>query len=326
VRTYTQVAHGIAQWNWVYNNAGTWSQSSGNVFTTHPVGLVIATTTDTLTICFYGVVNRPSHGLTVGVWYYATTSGSIVTAPTDKWVYPLLFILDADNILVAPKREQPKRIAAQSPATDQDDYAPSNATVWKECTVFRVNPTAAVEITGFAAQADQRYPLWKDIFNISQTYSVTFPNQDTGSAAANRIITPNGDPFILRPLCGARIFYDITSERWRIWGNGLVTDTHYEGAGGTLDGKYHNGKPTYIKSISGSSLSDEASIVNSGVDEFVDEWGWVEATSGIQVKVGFNNGTDIAYCKKTTGNAITVNVAGAFLNEPYSITARFTKS
>lgn len=210
-KTFTQVSHGIAQWKWVYNGAGTWTVSSGNILSTHPEGLVTAVTTDTLTICFGGLVSRPSHGLTVGAWYYAVASGDVSTTPSDHWSVPAMIPVDADTLLVVPRREIATRRAHgttgyQFSAT-VDNFEPGNSTIWKECVAAWVEPlTADQKIKGFKAQDDTLYPQTKFIFNASATYNIIIGHLDSVTAAddirtftqGNAVIPPQGGGVLVR--------------------------------------------------------------------------------------------------------------------------------
>lgn len=228
--TYTQVSHGIAQWKWVYNNAGTWTQSitPASILSNQPIGLVIAVTTDTLTIRFGGLVSRPSHGKTVGALYYATASGDDSTTPYINWTKPVMIPVDADTLLVCPQRESPTRVAVDSPSGDQDDYEPGNSTQWAECVAARLNPSVDMAITGFGAIA-RVYPQPKLLFNISTAYTIMLKHEDSSSSAANRIYNEGGGNHVIRPQTGAVIFYDPTSLRWRsigLWTQPLaISDT-----------------------------------------------------------------------------------------------------
>ena len=46
--------------------------------------------------------------------------------------------------------------------------------------------------------------------------SISIDHQDTASSAANRIICPNGDSFILGPGAGVWMFYETSATRWYI--------------------------------------------------------------------------------------------------------------
>lgn len=54
-----------------------------------------------------------------------------------------------------------------------------------------------------------------ELTNTTTTRTWTF-NNDTTSAAANRILTPSATPYALAPQATARIFYDDVAARWRI--------------------------------------------------------------------------------------------------------------
>lgn len=71
--------------------------------------------------------------------------------------------------------------------------------------------TAATSVSGFANGYDGKE---LEIFNATGA-NLTIIHQGTGSAAANRIISPTGGNVTLTPDSAARFRYDGTTQRWR---------------------------------------------------------------------------------------------------------------
>lgn len=244
-KTFTQAAHGIAQWKWVYNNAGTWTLSSGNILITHPIGLVTAVTTDTLTACFGGLVARVGHGLTIGVPYFADTSGDISTVPSIHWTKPVMVPVDADTLFVLPWRESPNRIDDVDLGADIDNYEPGNATIWQECVAMWIEPTGADRtIKGFKAPASHRYPQLKVVFNPSATYNL-LADHENSSTAANDIVTEGGATVVIPP-------------------GGFAIFRYNDDSGTSVDKWFCGGAKTRPKVISATITADETELTPTG--------------------------------------------------------------
>ena len=97
------------------------------------------------------------------------------------------------------------------------------------------NAAGDSSITGIAADNAQGGDVVK-ITNVSAN-TVKFGHENTGSAAANRIITPDGNAFLLTENNSLEIVYDEDDSRWRI-----LTPVPQAGGGGALSGtwKYDN--------------------------------------------------------------------------------------
>ena len=101
-------------------------------------------------------------------------------------------------------------------AGDNDDWAglltgsPNNNT--REWARITGNATTSI-ITGIDSSAVQN-----DQYTLTNVGSETIllANQDTGSLAANRIITPDGNNYVLSENRSAQLRYDDTDSRWRI--------------------------------------------------------------------------------------------------------------
>lgn len=77
-----------------------------------------------------------------------------------------------------------------------------------------IDPAAALTITGLLAPAASGRLL--PVLNISATAgrTATIPDDSSSSAAANRIRTPNGQPFVLQPGGGCVLRY--SGSRWHV--------------------------------------------------------------------------------------------------------------
>ena len=142
------------------------------------------------------------------------------STPTD---YSLVMTSAAtgQNLLIAPSFDKPISFASgarldrvgeniESPAAlgsgDTDDYDIGDATV------LRLTPDGGGStITGFAGGWSGRL-----IRIISLGANLVLSNQDAGSVAANRILSPTGANVTLATDDVASLFYDSTTERWRV--------------------------------------------------------------------------------------------------------------
>lgn len=77
---------------------------------------------------------------------------------------------------------------------------------------LRLNPTSAANMTGMTSGYEGQMVYMQNVGSAN----LTIPNQDTNSSAANRFITPNGNPIVLAPQQTAIALYDCTQNRWII--------------------------------------------------------------------------------------------------------------
>jgi len=110
-------------------------------------------------------------------------------------------------------------VSAISPAqitTDVDDYQGQGLYTLMRG-MLRLSTDASRIMSGIdATTADYSEPddmLW--VINIG-SFDLVLGHQDTGSLAANRIISPTGADLILGPDESAHIWYDGVTARWRI--------------------------------------------------------------------------------------------------------------
>ena len=99
-----QASHGFVQDDWVYNNAGTYAKAQANAFATiawGAVGRVIDANSFELVLS--GIVDSPTHGLTVDVEMYLSqgvAGAEVTTIPSSGVVQPLGLVLNADQYFV----------------------------------------------------------------------------------------------------------------------------------------------------------------------------------------------------------------------------------
>ncbi len=89
---------------------------------------------------------------------------------------------------------------------NQDDYGPGTQAWW------RLSTDASRNISGIDYVADSQYRI---ITNVG-SFNIVLLHQDTGSAAENRIITPDASDFTIQPNRTAHLVYDPISQRWRL--------------------------------------------------------------------------------------------------------------
>lgn len=80
----------------------------------------------------------------------------------------------------------------------------------------RLSSDATRTITGLEAPVDIRAGM---LVNVDVN-DIVLAHEDAGSAAANRILCPDGDPVTLAPDAGVWVVYDPESARWRLAGGG----------------------------------------------------------------------------------------------------------
>jgi hypothetical protein len=98
--------------------------------------------------------------------------------------------------------------------TNQNDLAINASSAY-----FKINTTANVNVTGVNAtgSADGRVVYFSNVG--AGAFTVTFNNQNAGSAAADRFILPGGFDVTIAPGSSAIFIYDATAQRWRLLGN-----------------------------------------------------------------------------------------------------------
>lgn len=90
-----------------------------------------------------------------------------------------------------------------------NNWAPTN---WSIRSMFRVTPSAAWTLTGAGAVNSSR----RTIFNVSSSNTLTLAHESASSIAANRFICPGNTDYVIQPNSAVDIWYDPTSQRWRV--------------------------------------------------------------------------------------------------------------
>lgn len=102
-------------------------------------------------------------------------------------------------------------LSPASISTQQDDYNPTDLST---ASYLRLNPGAAVDITGLAGGAAGRVV---SLVNTSSSFNVTLRDQDSDSDAGNRFLLGNGHDVVLLPNYSVTLYYDGVTGRWRLW-------------------------------------------------------------------------------------------------------------
>lgn len=90
-----------------------------------------------------------------------------------------------------------------------NNWLPAN---WSNRAMFRATPSAAWTITGATAVDSSR----RTIFNVSSSNTLTLAHESASSVAANRFICPGNTNYVIQPNAAVDIWYDTTSQRWRV--------------------------------------------------------------------------------------------------------------
>lgn len=109
---------------------------------------------------------------------------------------------------LALKANVAQTVEAFTFTTKQNDLAVASGT-----TILRWNGAGTTGITGIAAPSTARVVT---IVNASTDYLLWLENENTASAAANRLMLPDGFPAFLMPGDTITLFYDLTTARWRV--------------------------------------------------------------------------------------------------------------
>lgn len=94
-------------------------------------------------------------------------------------------------------------------AVSSDNLTPDGLA---SASVFRLNPSVAVNLTGFAGGFESSRVI--ALVNVG-VYSITIKHESASSLAANRFSLVNSTDYTLNPNSVALFFYDVTSQRWR---------------------------------------------------------------------------------------------------------------
>lgn len=115
--------------------------------------------------------------------------------------------LDVSGILKAQRLALEGTSGTSATGTRNDTNVGNNA-------VLRFSGGAAVTYTGFTCtdQSDGRVIILRN----ASGNTMTLKNQDAGSAAGNRIITPGAVDFVIQARGGAIVMFDGTDNRWYV--------------------------------------------------------------------------------------------------------------
>lgn len=112
--------------------------------------------------------------------------------------------------------------SAVSITSNQDNYDMGTDAI------LLLSSDASRTITGFSHTDDDGFERQGEmrIVNVGSN-NIVLANQDSGSTAANRIITGNGADWTLYPNDAVDLFYDEINSRWRIsgaWVSGMIRE------------------------------------------------------------------------------------------------------
>ena len=212
----------------------------------------------------------------------------------------------------------PAALAAQA-----NDYDPTN---FGTADILRQDLTGSQTITGFAAPGagDNERVV---VVNIDGAVDVlTLSDENVASAAANRILGPNGNDVALNPGECAMLTYDATSTRWRV-----IAVSKAASGGDTLQTAYNAGQTISVASntIGFSNTTDGTDVLTLSGDQAGDLLSMAPSGSGRGIFLN-NTGTGSAVeiqdggttvlevtaagsvdVDPTTGQDFTVNVDGS---------------
>ena len=97
----TQNSHGFVVKDAIYHNGSTWAKAQANSVNSLALGIVTEKTTNTFVVAQSGRFELSSHGLTVGQWYYLSSSsagGLVTTEPVIS--QPIVYVEDSNTIQI----------------------------------------------------------------------------------------------------------------------------------------------------------------------------------------------------------------------------------
>ena len=101
---------------------------------------------------------------------------------------------------------------------NEDNYNPAG---FGTTNLLELNPTGSDrDITGFVAPAVGVARIIS-VINISNNLKIKFKNNDSSSAAANRLLLKDHGDKDLKKQNGCRFYYDHIDNRWRVFGAGV---------------------------------------------------------------------------------------------------------
>jgi len=123
----TQAAHGFSVLDVVYVSTGTWAKAKAD--NTETLGLGVVTEvidTNTFKASLSGFYEASAHGLTVDEFYYLSDSiaGGLTSTEPDN-SQPVLYVVDANNVLILPYRPSSTPVSGYSDITTATGVAGS---------------------------------------------------------------------------------------------------------------------------------------------------------------------------------------------------------
>mgnify|MGYP001183266869 CR=1 FL=1 len=97
----TQNSHGFVVKDAIYHNGSAWAKAQANSVNSLALGIVPEKTTNTFVVASSGRFELSSHGLTVGQWYYLSSSsagGLVTTEPVIS--QPIVYVEDSNTIQI----------------------------------------------------------------------------------------------------------------------------------------------------------------------------------------------------------------------------------
>ena len=97
----TQNSHGFVVKDAIYHNGSAWAKAQANSVNSLALGIVTEKTTNTFVVASSGRFELSSHGLTVGQWYYLSSSsagGLVTTEPVIS--QPIVYVEDSNTIQI----------------------------------------------------------------------------------------------------------------------------------------------------------------------------------------------------------------------------------
>ena len=172
-------------------------------------------------------------------------------------------------------------VVSATPATKQNDYAPSGYSTSAANQILAISPSASLGITGLSALTTNGGVV--TILNASTDYLLWLEHESASSSAANRFTLPTGFPAFLLPGDRMEVTYNTSASRFQVssWPNkgmamGLeVFDdfTSYTGASGS-------GAPAGIFTIGAGSSGASTGQGTNGVDTTEKARGIVQLLTG----------------------------------------------
>jgi hypothetical protein len=191
---------------------------------------------------------------------------------------------------------------------DQNNY-PASTADWK-----RVTASGVVRgWTGFEAPdpVTGTQAVW--FTNVSATTGISFTNDSASSSAGNKILTPGGIAYLLRPGNSALFWYDYDSDYWRIFARDWTADMPAPGVTdhGALTGLGDAADHTWATLVDGTrAFTGDQSMGNNNLTSI--NQAVMTGSSSLLVM----SGGDIVQVDDITANGTgsTWNLAGGNLN------------